>query len=96
MCCSCVDLIIALRYVEPYADWSCVNTLNKHRETVWCIKCAHKRSVYSCCFSWEGKYIVSCSGDNSIEISEIKGEKMEMVQEIKNAHEDEVELCLLS
>ena len=54
------------------------------------VKYAHERSVYSYCFSWDEKYVVSCSWDNSIVISEIKGDKMEMVQEIKNAHEDEV------
>ena len=54
------------------------------------VKYAHERNVYSCCFSWDGKYDVSCSGDNSIMISEIKGDKMEVVQQIKDAHEDKV------
>ena len=55
-----------------------------------CVKCVQKRSFYSCCFSWDGKYIVSCSGDNNIMISEIKGDKIEVVQKIKEVHENEV------
>jgi WD40 repeat protein len=55
MCCSRVVLIIILRYVEPYDDWSCVNTLSKHSGTVWCVD-----------FNAQGNKFVSCSDDLSV------------------------------
>ena len=55
MCCSRVVLIIILRYVEPYDDWSYVNTLSKHSGMVWCVD-----------FNVQGDKFVSCSDDLSV------------------------------